>query len=371
MSNTKISNIEAISFIMIIMINHIIMNLPKGLLNNTGSATILNIIFISLIAFLIVYFVCKVFKYFPNQDIIDISEFLGGKLLKNIIAALFIIYAILSACIFLRSFSSSLQLLYFPSTPTVFIIIFFIIGIVLCNRFGFSGIIRANLIFMPLTLFSIVFIFFANIGNFTFERIFPIFGNGFITTFVSGLSNLYAFGGLTLLYLVPPYIKDSKDVQKVSFISIILSALWLLFSIATLLFIFPALTTSDEILPLYFASRFIQFGRFFQRLDSIFLFIWIISILSYLSILTSIMVQIFRRISHFKYQYATIYLFALILFLLTLIPENFSQITFLETVVYKYVVIIIDFVVCLPVLLFSYFKKKRQLKFYKQEKTNM
>lgn len=362
MSPTKINNIEAIFFIMTIMINHIIMNMPKSLLNTTGSATILNIIFIFIIILFIVYFISKVMNKFPNQDILDISSFLGGKFLKNTIAVLFVLYFLFSASVFLRSFCGAIKILYFPRTPIFFLLIFFIIGIILCNRVGFSAIIKANLIFMPFVLFSIIFIFLANIDNLIPEKVFPLLGNGISTTFLSGLSNLYAFGGLAFLYLVPPYLKESKAVKKVAFISMILSCIWLIFSVITLLFIFPALTTTDEILPLYFASRFIEFGRFFQRLDSIFLFIWIISILSYLCILVNIIVQLFRRITHFKYQYATIYLFAFLIFSLALIPQNLAQINFLETTVYQYVVIIINFIICIPVLFFAYLKNKRQTK---------
>lgn len=50
----------------------------------------------------------------------------------------------------------------------------------------------------------------------------------------------------------------------------VLSGIWLLFSIATLLFLFPSVAITEEIVPLYLAARFIEFGRFFQRLDTIF-----------------------------------------------------------------------------------------------------
>lgn len=363
MSNTKISNIQAIFFIMTIMVNHIILNLPKSLLAKTGSSTILNIIFIFIIVLFIVYFICKVMSKFPSQDILDISSFLGGNFLRNTIAILFVLYFIFSASILLRIFCCSLKILYFPRTPFPFLLIFFVIGMILCNRLGFPAIIKANLIFMPLTLFSIMFIFVANTGNFTPERMFPLLGDGATTTFLTGLSNLHAFGGLALLYFVPPYLKEEKDYKKVAFSSMIFSGVWLILSVTTLLFIFPSLTTTDEILPLYFASRFIEFGRFFQRLDSIFLFIWIISILSYISLMINLAVQIFRRVTHFKYEYAVIYLFAFFVFIIPLIPQNFSKVTFLETTVYQYIVLILDFAICLPILLFAYLKHKRQMKF--------
>ena len=142
--------------------------------------------------------------------------------------------------------------------------------------------------------------------------------------------------------------------------TIILSGIWLLFSIATLLFIFPSIVTTDEILPLYLASRFIEFGRFFQRLDAVFLLIWIISIMSYLSILLSFIVSIFRKVTDFKYSYVVIYVSSLLIFSLALIPQNYAQIHFLETVIYKYFVLILVFIISLLVLILSRLKYKKQ-----------
>ena len=91
-STDKIGNIEAIFLILTIMINHIILNLPKGLISFSGSATILNILFMIIIILLLTYLVCSLLKHFPGLDILDISGFLGGKKLKYTIGALFMIY---------------------------------------------------------------------------------------------------------------------------------------------------------------------------------------------------------------------------------------------------------------------------------------
>ena len=331
MTSTKISNIEAIFFILTIMINHIIMNLPKSILNFSGSSSILNIIMILIITLIIVYFITIVMKKFPNQDILDISEYLGGKTLKIIIGILFLLYFLFSASIFLRSFCESLKIIYFRRTPIVFVIMFFITGIIICNRLGFGAIIRSNMIFMPIILFSIIFIFFANISNFDFIKMFPLFGNGIVTTFFSGISNLYAFAGLSLLYFVPPYLKREDDFEKVAFTSIILSGIWLI------------------------------------RLDSIFLLIWIISILSYLSILVSLMTSIFKKLTHFKYHYANVYLFSILTFICSLIVPNYNQSRFLKTHVYQWIVLILVFIISLAVLLFAYLKNKHKKKNVERE----
>ena len=227
------------------------------------------------------------------------------------------------------------------------------------NRLGMRSIIRANLMFMPIILLSVVIIFFANIDNFMVERIFPLIGNGAYYTFFSGISNLFAFSGIALLYFIPPQIKDTKSFKKIAISSVLISSIWLLFSVTTLLLIFPSLLTTDEILPLYLASRFIEFGRFFQRLDAVFIFFWIISMCSYLSILLSFAINTFKKITNFEYPYILVYVGAIITFLIALVPKNYAQVRFLETTIYKYVVLSVTFVFSLIILILATIKHKR------------
>lgn len=354
----NIGSIEAIFLVLTITVNHIITNLPKALIEQTGTATLLNIVYLTIIVLGIAFLISKLFKHFPNQDIVDVAEFLGGKFLKNIIGILFIVYFFLSGSIFLRSFCESIKIIYFPRTPVLILIILFLGGVVLCNRHGLHSIVRANLIILPVVLFSIVFIFFANFENFTVQRAFPLLGNGINSTFCSGLSNLFAFGGLIILYFLPPHLQDNKQFKTVAITSMILSTIWLLFSIATLLFIFPFTVTSEEIMPLYLAGRFIEFGRFFQRLDAIFLMTWIISITSYLSIVVALIVNTFKKLTNFKYSYISVYVSATIILIMSLLPKNYNQIHFLENTVYKYMVLIMAFGIGLFTLIFASIKHK-------------
>ena len=119
----KIGSIEAIFLVLTITVNHIITNLPKALIEHTGTATLLNIIYLTIIILGIAFLISKLFKHFPNQDIVDIAEFLGGKFFKNVIAILFIVYFFLSGSIFLRSFCESIKIVYFPRTPVLILII--------------------------------------------------------------------------------------------------------------------------------------------------------------------------------------------------------------------------------------------------------
>ena len=375
MSEQKIGNIEAIALILAVMINHIILNLPKSIIQSTSSGAIVNVIFITLVAFGIVYLICQLLKNFPGLDIFDIAKFLGGKWLKIVIGILFVCYLIFTVGIILRSFSETLKIIFFPRTPVQVIMLLLLIAIVIVNKLGFRPIARCNLFFIPIILFSILFIFIANFGNYTIQRIFPLLGNGMVTTFLSGLSNLFAFGGISYLYFIPPYLKEQKDYSKIAFSAVGISAIFLLMSVTTLLLIFPLVTSSEEILPLYLTSRFIEFGRFFQRLDAVFVFIWIISMASYLSIAFYFATSIFQKVANLQFSKWIIGLFASISFGLALLPENLKQISFWENTVYKYIILVLVIGIGLSILIFANIKyliiqKKKGLNILKENSVN-
>lgn len=66
MSDKKIGNIEAIALIITIMVNHIILNLPKSIIHSTSSGAVLNVLFISLFALGIAYLISNLLKSFPR-----------------------------------------------------------------------------------------------------------------------------------------------------------------------------------------------------------------------------------------------------------------------------------------------------------------
>lgn len=362
MTEQKLGKWEAIILIVAIVINHIILGLPRGIVAEHASAAILNVIYISAIVLVLIFLICKLLEHFPGLDIIDISEFLGGKVLKIGVSILFLLYITFITGILLRSFSEGLKLIFFPRTSLPIIMILFLIAIVIMNKLNIISIARANLFFTILVAISMVLIFVGNWKNLTWQKVFPILGNGAYTTFFSGLSNLFAFGGIACIYLLPPYLKNQKDFKKVAFASVSLSAFFLLISVATLLFIFPPTIIEQQIFPIYLASRFIDFSRFFQRLDALFLLIWLLSIICYLAIVLYFSTNIFKRVTNLKYSKWISTLFALFIFGTALIPKNMQEISFLENTVYRYIILILVFALSFIILVLANIKYLRSQK---------
>lgn len=360
MTKSKIGTTEAIMLVLTIIVTHTISSLPREILVSSKSATIINLIFISTLAILFSYLVVRLMKNFAGSDIIDISEYLGGKVFKNIVGIIFILYFLVSSSILLRNFCESLKIIYYPMTNIVFIIALFILAICTANRLDFNASLKTNLLIIPLVLASIVFLFFANMSKFVPQRIFPIFGDGLFNTFVLGLGNLSAFGGIAFLYFLPPYLKEPEKMKKIALISIGISAIYLILCVSSLLFMFSFFINTNEITPLYNATRYIEIGTFFQRLESVFLLIWIIAFACYLSITSKFAMSIFKKLTNIETKKPLIDVFGILILGITLIPKNYAISYQFETEIYPYLVLGITFFLGFSILILANLLKKKQ-----------
>ena len=361
MNHSRIGTLEAICLILSVIIIRTVLSLPKSILAITGSASVINLLYVGLIMLLLVYFIYRLFKKFPGMDIIDISEVLGGSVLKKIVGFIFIFYFIVSSSIFLRNFCECLRIVYYPSTSILFVILFFIIALCATNYLSFNASLKANLIITPIALASIIFLFVANFRHFSPQRIFPILGNGIFETFVTGLGNISSFSGIVFLYFLPPLLKEPQKFKKVAITSVVLSVIYLIITVSIVLFIFPYFVQTDEVMPLYSAATYIEFGSFFQRLESVFLLIWILVLACYLGIISKFVLLIFRKITNIKDFKPAILPVGLCILAVSLLPKNYATAKFYETDIYPYLMIGIVCIMSFLVLLLASFRRKRKV----------
>ena len=301
-------------------------------------------------------------RTFHGSDILDISEYLGGKAFKNILGVVFISYLIISASILIQLFCEALKIVYYPMTNIFFVILLFIIAIAITDKLEFTATLKTNLIIVPIALISMVFLFGSNIKNLSFDRVFPILGTGFVNTFIIGIGNIYAFSGIAFLYFLPPLLKKPENFKKVTITATALFAVYLILTVSIILFMFSYFISTDEILPLYFVARYIEIGTFFVRLESIFLLIWMVIFACYLSIVVRFSMLIFKKITSIKHIKALSYPFAILVLSISLLPNTYASAKYYEANIYPYIILGLDYIFCILLLIFANLKRRKERK---------
>ena len=360
MSKSKIGTFESIALILSMLAPFTVISLSRTFINETKSSALLNIIYVTSICLFIGFLIYNLFKNFPGFDILDISKYLGGNIFKNIIGFIFIAYFTITSSLLLRNFCEGLKVVYYPYTNILYIILMFVIAIGISNSLGFNSTIKTNALIFPVILVSIMLLFIGNLSNHSFEKIFPILGDGFKSTFILGLSNIGSFAGISYMYFLPPLLKEPEKFKKICILSIILSGLFIFICVATLLFMFSIYISTDEIMPLFSVSRYIEFGNFFQRFESLFLLIWTISFCCYLSISFKFSTYIFTKIFNLADSSQLIYIFCILTYAIALLPKNYAISSFFEIYIYRFLSIAI-IVLGLSILILSNLKNKKKV----------
>lgn len=344
----KLCKTEAIALIVVVMINQVILEAPKTILMSTGTGALLHVIILSVIAILAVIGINKLFKKFENSDIIDVSTFLGGKPLQIIMSIAYMLFFFIVETTRLYSIAESLKIIYFPNVSIIFISLFFIAGVIFAIKKGFSTISKVNLIITILSEFIMSILFLKSIGLFVPERLFPILGYGANQTIFANLSNVYAFQGIAYIMFILPLLKNKQDFSKINIIAIVIMSVYLFLSALCLLLVFPFIKVIPDLLSLYLLTRTIEYGSFLARIDALYIFFWILSIISYLSINAFLVLRIFSKTTQIKNLSVMIYSFCAILLSCVLLINRISEYYFLQNYIldnYFLVLIIISIII--------------------------
>ena len=360
MENIKISTKEAITIIIVLITNSIIFSFDRIIVHSCSSSSILNVIYISIIAVLFVFFISLLYKKFTSFDIIDISEIAGGKTLKIITGILFYTYFIISSSSILKRVADCLQIIYYPMTNIIFIILLFIITTAIICSFKNIGIFKTTSMFCSIVILSIILIFIGNSKTYTTANIYPLFGDGIKSTFLDNFSNLAVFNGIAYIYFLPPILKRPEQFKKISIISILISAILLLITITNILFIFNYSLTNIEIIPLYISVRYIEFGTFFQRLDSLFLSFCIVGAILSLSLTVSLCISIFKKTFNLCDSKPIIFPSILFIFSLSMLIKDYPILNFFENTLSKYMFFILIITLGLIILVLANIKQSRR-----------
>lgn len=326
----KLTNRQAATLIITICMNISILIANQVAIETFSTASILNSIYVGLISIIITLVICMLYKKFVGVGILDISEYLGGKFLKIVVGILFIIYFLATSSILLCKLVDSLKIIYYPITNNIYIILLFVIATgMICNLKN-NAFVRVNSIILPMSLVTLILVFAGNFKNFDFQNIYPIFGEGLDTTFIKGISSLYCFGGIAYIFFLPPMIKNNNKLLKISIWGILISAIFSIITISTITLMFNAKMVNGQLFPIYTVVRYIEFGTFFQRLDSAFLLIRIMAFLCYMGVIANLILKILKDMLNINDEKPLIYPLMLLIFSITIIFSSNYELEILQ-----------------------------------------
>lgn len=358
-SEGKIGTYEAICFTTLVIINKIFFTSTGYIVLATGTAAWYTTLISCLVTLVFFMFFYLLLKRFPGKDIVLIYETVLGKLPGKFIALVICGYAIFNAGSTLREFVEMIKVYNLPYTPVSVIMITFLTSAVIICYFGLQSLSRiCALCFIP-SMIGLGLILLMALPSYDMNLLKPYGGYGLSTTMKLGFFRSSAYYEFTLLGFAINAIGGYKQYKKVGITSILLSGAVFSVCLICYLMTFGYAAGSENISGIFELSRSIYFNRFIQRVETIFLFIWVISSVISTTASYYFSMLIYCKIFTIKDHKPLIFPFALLVFIVAILPASMQAVTQINTTFLRQYSMYIAYIPSIIVLLIAVIFKKK------------
>lgn len=267
-------------------------------------------------------------KRFPGKGLIEIFEITLGRLFGFIFSALTAMLMIYVAAIRAKEFSDVLKVYILPLTPVTLIMVLFVGTVAILNILGLETIAR----FSKLISFAMAagFLIVIALGqqNYNLHYLFPILGYGIGRTAFNGIVRSSVYGEVIILAIVAPSLQGTEHIKKSGYISLAVSAFYISLAIIAFVLTFPYNVAMEITSPIYEIATLIDYGRFLQRVDPIFLFIMSVGSIISVSAVFYAFVSIYCKMFRIQDTKPVILAASVITFAIALSKKSISELSF-------------------------------------------
>lgn len=277
-SNVQIPSNELTAMLVIFVATNAFLTYPRYVSNSAYEAAWMEPIISglgTLVLFLVVEWILR--KFFHHLDIVEVCKEVFGRMGAGLFAIIFAVYFLCSTAAVVREFSENVVSTVLPSTPILLIAAVFMFAVGYIAYAGLEGICRTAFIFLPILLIGIIGLCLMTMNWWHPDLLLPIWGKGADRVLSGSLQYSSIFANVLLLTIIYPHAHDPAQMRKIGFVSIVGSTLLLTALILTYHMVFPPTEMSKTSFAMYQLARLIYIGPFFQRLESVFIFLWVTS----------------------------------------------------------------------------------------------
>lgn len=244
----------------------------------------------------------------------------------RILSIIGVMYFVTNTTSEMRQFTETILVTVLPRSPISFIAIPFLLTIIYFVYKGLEGMTRAAWLlgtwFLGTTLVFLLLTY--NFMHLWYLQ--PILGKGIPQLLSSSGAFLSAFNNVLLLTFMAPFLRDKKQIVAGGVASIV--AVAVIYSVVSLFYIltFPITSAEKSPFPVYELARLVYVGRFFQRAEAIFVFIWVANAVIKMAVGLFAATYLYASAFRMPVYRPMVIPMAILVYTLSFIPDNYLQV---------------------------------------------
>jgi len=214
-------------------------------------------------------------KRFPHQTLYEYCQTIMGKAGLGV-GILFVWFFLHTTTISLSNFSRFLTTTIMPETPFLFFVITLTLVSAYAVHHGIEVLGRFSEFIAPFIMLTIITISLLLSQEMDFHELTPILEKGIYPTLFGGLYASSLMLETLALAMILPFLNDQRKAKKVILFSTLLLVPFILIITLAVLMTFGPELAKTFVYPPYSAVRFVHVGDFLERIDAIYIGIWIL-----------------------------------------------------------------------------------------------
>ncbi|KHL96601.1 spore gernimation protein [Paenibacillus sp. IHB B 3415] len=214
----------------------------------------------------------------PDKNIIELSQQILGKWIGSAVGVYYLFFFIIAASTYVREIEDFMCTQIYEGTPGGVIRFMSIVILVYGLRLGLETVGRAAQVFFPLFALFLVCLMVLLFPQVQLERVQPILNTPFPDMLHAVLFGVfYPFGEICVFFMVYPYTRKSRKINRDIFLALILGALGLNLILFLSLTVLGAYFSEHNFYAAYILAQKINIANFLQRLEALMATAWIIT----------------------------------------------------------------------------------------------
>lgn len=323
---------------------------PNELTNLVGGDGWLVILLSGIIAYILISFICKAEKNNGYSHIYEILENRFGKIIAILVGLELTWYSTFFISMGLRTFTEEIKMYLLEQTPTEFIFLVTILVGTYLVRGEIDNLIKFNEISFWLMFIPVILVLIFSIYDVDFTNILPAFNNP-PNSYAKGIiTSINRFMGFQILFLIIPFVKDKKSINKVARKSIWFVVVFYVAVFILTVGVFGQNQTKILLWPAITMVKYINIpGSFIERWEGIIMSIWIIFYFTTFTNHYYFASDLLKKILKFKDIKLSAAIIVPFIYLIALYPKNIAE-AYVLTSKYSPIFFLINLII-LPIAL--------------------
>lgn len=208
-------------------------------------------------------------------DLLSISEHLLGTLGTYAVSFFYLFSLYASACLWTRQFAENTLLTALPNVEFSKIVFFYGLSAMLLVYLGIEACSRASYLILPFAIGGLLLVFAGLTPVLRPLYLFPLLGNGLSSVISPTLFLIGSHAPVVLLIILAPAFQNPQTIQAVMLFGIGGSSIIRALINAVYIAVFSAAIGLEKTLPFYEMTRLIYINRYVQRLEALFILLWV------------------------------------------------------------------------------------------------